>query len=92
MKTKSKDLLEFSQASDEQLLARIDIILESDLEDPRIESTARAILAVLRKRGHDLPSPDLDDCECLLCLHMALMCAAGYGGAVEINITDSALH
>jgi hypothetical protein len=60
---------------DWRLFRKIELLLMSDLSDPGIEATARAVLATLRERGYPIDDPDIDDPNCLPCLHLALLSA-----------------
>jgi hypothetical protein len=62
-----------SKVSDHHLFQKAWLLLEADLEDPELEESARAVLKALRKRGYRPVAADLDDPECLACLHMALL-------------------
>ncbi len=59
----------------DELLAVVPLFLEVNLEDPEIEAMARSLLNALRKKGHPLQDADLENCDCLACLHLALMSA-----------------
>jgi hypothetical protein len=61
---------------DFRLLKNISDLLESDLCNPQVEEQARVLLLSLRERGYPLPTFDLEDDYCLICLQLTLECAA----------------
>ncbi len=61
----------------------IQLLLEADLIDPVVEATARKSLKYLRKKGHLLPSFDVEDPDCILCLYTTLQCAADLSPLVQ---------
>jgi hypothetical protein len=62
---------------DEELVyKKILNLLSSDLENPKIEARARKFLSSLRENGYDVISFDLEEKDCLGCLHLALTSAA----------------
>jgi hypothetical protein len=76
MKANSEKHIHVPLEKDEHLFDRITVLLTADLGDPQIESSARKLLARLRKRGYALPDFDLEDNECVSCLYLTLECAA----------------
>ena len=54
------------------IVAYLHIMLVANLEEPVVERNARRLLFVLRKRGYDITTAEIDDPGCLACLYMAL--------------------
>lgn len=74
----SRRKINFNSYPVENLLDVVPIFLESNLEDPQVEATARDLLAALRKKGCEIQEADLDCEGCAACLHLSLMSALNF--------------